>query len=63
MFLRLCYELLKHPGRLVYAYDELQSLGGGSLPSPEDIIGKTRMDRPRCGSTALIPLHRNVISF
>ena len=38
-FLRLCYELLKDPKRLVYAYDELQSLSGESLPSPEEIFG------------------------
>ena len=47
MFLRLCYELLKHPGRLVYAYDELQSLGGGSLPSPEEIFGKSADGSPK----------------
>ena len=38
-FLRLCYELLKSPKRLVYAYDELQSLSGESLPSPEEVFG------------------------
>ncbi len=38
-FLRVCYELLGDSKRLVYAYDELQSLSGESLPSPEDIFG------------------------
>ena len=38
-FLKLCYELLKDPKRLVYAYDELQNLNGKSLPSPEEIFG------------------------
>lgn len=38
-FLRLCYELLSDAKRLVYAYDELQSLSGESLPSPEEIFG------------------------
>ena len=38
-FLRLCLSLLKEPKRLVYAYDELQSLSGGTLPSPEAIFG------------------------
>ena len=38
-FLRLCLSLLKEPRRLVYAYDELQSLSGESLPSPETIFG------------------------
>ena len=39
-FLRLCHELLDEPGRLVYAYDELQNLSGGSLPPPEEIFGR-----------------------
>ncbi len=47
MFLRLCYELLKHPKRLVYAYDELQNLGGGSLPSPEEIFGESSDGSPK----------------
>ncbi|MDE2938292.1 MAG: ATP-binding domain-containing protein [Chloroflexota bacterium] len=38
-FLRLCLSLLKEPKRLVYAYDELQSLSGESLPSPEAMFG------------------------
>ena len=37
-FLRLCLSLLKQPKRLVYAYDELQSLSGESLPPPEVIF-------------------------
>ena len=39
-FLRLCHSLLMSPKRLVYAYDELQSLSGGSLASPEEIFGE-----------------------
>lgn len=39
-FLRLCYEMLDHHKRLVYAYDELQNLSGASLPPPEEIFGK-----------------------
>lgn len=38
-FLRLCYEFLSEPKRLVYAYDELQSLTNNSLPAPEEIFG------------------------
>ena len=38
-FLRLCYEMLRDPKRLVYAYDELQNLRLQSLPSPEEIFG------------------------
>ncbi len=38
-FLKLCYEMLNDPKRLVYAYDELQNLRLQSLPSPENIFG------------------------
>ena len=38
-FLRLCYASLKDPKRLVYAYDELQSLSGESLPPGAYIRG------------------------
>jgi len=44
-FLKLCYESLRPPKRLVYAYDELQKLNEGqALPSPEDIFGKEADD-------------------
>ena len=46
-FLKLCYSLLREPKRLVYAYDELQTLFGGSLPSPEDIFGNRADGAPR----------------
>jgi superfamily I DNA and RNA helicase len=46
-FLLLCYEYLKDPKRLVYAYDELQNLGKKSLPPPEDIFGLTEDGNPR----------------
>ncbi len=46
-FLRLCYEILRMPKRLVYAYDELQSLNLQSLPSPEEIFGQDANGNPR----------------
>ncbi|MBD8602434.1 ATP-binding domain-containing protein [Pseudomonas sp. CFBP 8771] len=46
-FLRLCYEFLTKDKRLVYAYDELQSLSEKSLPSPEEIFGTTPGGQPR----------------
>ena len=46
-FLRLCYELLSDAKRLVYAYDELQSLSGESLPSPEKIFGTKSDGSPK----------------
>ena len=50
-FLLLCYEYLKNPKRLVYAYDELQNLGNSSLPPVEEIFGKN-MD-----GTARVVIH------
>ena len=46
-FLRLCYESLTSPKRLVYAYDELQNLSSESLPPPEEIFGKNADNTPR----------------
>ncbi len=46
-FLLLCYEILKAPKRLVYAYDELQNLGMRSLPPMEDIFGNHPDGSPR----------------
>jgi superfamily I DNA and RNA helicase len=51
-FLLLCYECLKDPKRLVYAYDELQNLGKKSLPPVEEIFGKTPDGNPRVIFTA-----------
>lgn len=38
-FLQMCYNILKEPKRLVYAYDELQSLNAKTMESPEVIFG------------------------
>lgn len=46
-FLNLCYEILGEKKRLVYAYDELQSLNLQSLPSPEEIFGNDANGNPR----------------
>lgn len=46
-FLCICYEMLKKPKRLVYAYDELQNLRLQSLPSPEEIFGNDSNGNPR----------------
>lgn len=45
-FLRICYEMLKSPKRLVYAYDELQNLTEQSLPGPEEIFGNKQNGKP-----------------
>jgi len=46
-FLRLCYEFLREPKRLVYAYDELQNLSEASTPPPEEIFGTHPDGTPR----------------
>ena len=39
-FLKMCYGILREPKRLVYAYDELQSLTDTIMPGPEELFGK-----------------------
>jgi superfamily I DNA and RNA helicase len=46
-FLRICYEILRVPKRLVYAYDELQSLNKNIMQSPDTIFGKDLQGVPR----------------
>ncbi|WP_336992481.1 DEAD/DEAH box helicase [Leucobacter sp. VD1] len=45
-FLRMCYLMLGEERRLVYAYDELQSLTGAGLPDPGAIFGLTADGEP-----------------
>lgn len=45
-FLRLCHRFLKAPQRLVYAYDELQTLTSNSVLPPEDLFGRTADGKP-----------------
>ena len=45
-FLRLCYHSLSQEKRLVYAYDELQSLTEVSLSHPEKIFGTDPTGKP-----------------
>lgn len=51
-FLRLCYEMLSESRRLVYAYDELQSLTGSGVPEPEVIFGNDDAGNPRVSLAA-----------
>lgn len=46
-FFRMCYSMLAEPKRLVYAYDELQSLTESSLPPPEELFGSDSKGRPK----------------
>ncbi|KKD39980.1 DEAD/DEAH box helicase [Limnoraphis robusta] len=45
-FLRLCYQMLKPPKRLVYAYDELQNLNKKVMESPEVLFGEDIQGKP-----------------
>ncbi|MGB9113413.1 MAG: ATP-binding domain-containing protein [Acidimicrobiales bacterium] len=45
-FMRLCYDSVDQHKRLVYAYDELQNLSGTSVPSPEEMFGRTEDGSP-----------------
>lgn len=46
-FFRICYSLLSEKKRLIYAYDELQSLTNTSLPPPEELFGKNSDGSPK----------------
>lgn len=45
-FLRMCYSSLNDDKRLVYAYDELQTLTDSSLPPPEELFGADSKGQP-----------------
>lgn len=45
-FLQICFHILKAPKRLVYAYDELQSLSKKSMDAPENIFGTNQQGEP-----------------
>lgn len=45
-FLKICYNITKEPKRLVYAYDELQSLNTKAMESPEEIFGNDSDGKP-----------------
>ena len=45
-FLRICFNILSKQKRLVYAYDELQSLTTKTMASPDKIFGKNSKGEP-----------------
>lgn len=45
-FLRLCHRFITEPKRLVYAYDELQSLTGNAVLPPEQLFGTDTHGKP-----------------
>jgi|Wag4MinimDraft_9_1082661.scaffolds.fasta_scaffold00187_1 superfamily I DNA and RNA helicase len=46
-FLRLCYEILDKNKRLIFAYDELQSLNTETMKTPQEIFGKDNEGNPK----------------
>ena len=52
-FLRLAYEQLDSNKRLVYAYDELQTLNENSMATPSDIWGQDESGRDRVSLESL----------
>ena len=46
-FLQICYELLRDPRRLAYAYDELQNLSGHAVSTPETMFGDGTEGKPK----------------
>jgi superfamily I DNA and RNA helicase len=46
-FLRMCLNISKATNRLVYAYDELQSLNAKIMDSPEELFGTNETGKPR----------------
>ncbi len=45
-FFKLCYRITKDPKRIVFAYDELQNLNTGSMPSVSEMFGADDQGRP-----------------
>lgn len=54
-FFKMCYSMLSEKKRLVYAYDELQSLTETSLPPPEELFGRKADGTPRVIFSAPTP--------
>ncbi|MBG9771391.1 helicase [Bacillus vallismortis] len=45
-FLKICYGILGESKRLIFAYDELQTLGDSSMATPEEIFGEKENGKP-----------------
>ncbi|MBQ0824375.1 DEAD/DEAH box helicase [Microvirga sp. HBU67558] len=54
-FLRLCYKFLRVPKRLIYAYDELQTLTNISVEAPENLFGEDINGRPLVSFEEAVP--------
>lgn len=45
-FFKLCYRISKDPKRIVFAYDELQNLNSGVMPSVSEMFGTNENGKP-----------------
>lgn len=45
-YFRLCYGVLREPKRIVWAYDEIQSLDALEIPTAEKLFGQDENDKP-----------------
>lgn len=45
-FFKLIYKVTKNPKRIIWAYDELQTLSNQSMPSVSDLFGKDENNQP-----------------
>lgn len=45
-FFRIAHAMVKHPKRIVWAYDDLQNLGDAHLPSPKELFGVDSKGKP-----------------
>jgi len=54
-FYNLCYHLLKDPKRLIWAYDEVQSLESLSIPTAKDIFGSRSDGSPLVSLEGVYP--------
>lgn len=60
-FLRMCYHMLGEKKRLVYAYDELQSLNAAGLPPAQEIFGTRPNGQPRVSFDGPDGVKRDII--
>lgn len=58
-FYKLCYAVLKEPKRLIWAYDDVQSLESLNIPTTIDIFGTNSDGSPRVDLEGAYPIDPN----
>jgi superfamily I DNA and RNA helicase len=56
-FIRLCHSLAKH-GRVMFAYDDLQTIFQATAPTPAQIFGKNADNKPKVDLTSDLVLYK-----